>query len=387
MRYDRLIAGRLRSLFATFPAVVLTGARQVGKTTLLKQLFPELNYVSLDVPSIAGLAENDPEVFLRNHPPPLIIDEVQYAPNVFRHLKIEIDKAPQQSGQFILTGSQKFTLMGGVSDSLAGRCGICEMETLSCQELKPAHAEKLSYLWRGMFPKLWDNTEIDSEEFYNSYLATYIERDVRQILNISSLRDFERFIRACANRSGQLLNMSSVASEVGVTVPTVKNWLSVLEASNQITLLEPYFGNVSKQLVKSPKLYFNECGLLAFMLGLSRDSVFSSPSIGAIWESFVLAELRKIFSTKPRAKIWFYRDKQREVDFVIDLNGELSLLECKWTGTPVLKDSESLFNVAKTLAAPIGNLQVVCRTPVSMPLDKERRVLAVSGFELAEIYG
>ena len=324
IRFKREISETVLRLAAHFPAVVLTGARQTGKTTLLRGLFPAHNYVSLDLPSEAQLAEDAPEQFLARHPAPVLVDEVQYAPALFRHLKTAIDGSREQNGQYILTGSQKFSLMREVADSLAGRCGIAELEALSGHELAASYADVektagiASVLVRGFMPQLWKDIELLPVDFFRSYQATYLERDVRQLLNVSSLRDFDRFMRAAALRSGQLLNKTELAREVGVSSKTINEWLSVLEASNQISLLEPYFANVGKRLVKSPKLYFNDVGLLCFLLGLNEASVTHSYLIGAIWETLCCAELRKYLRAQaPEAKLWFYRDQAREVDFVI----------------------------------------------------------------------
>lgn len=222
MRFQRDCQERILKLSQFFPAVVLTGARQTGKTTLLRGLFPKHHYVSLDLPSKAAEANQDPSAFLAKHPQPLIIDEVQYAPDLFRHLKVVIDENRELNGQFILTGSQKFVLMKSISDSLAGRVGLAELDTLSAEEL----GEDLEHyvcehgvaktMARGFFPELWKDPQFPSEEFYSSYIATYLERDVRQILNVSSLRDFERFMRACAIRNGNILNKSELAKDVGI---------------------------------------------------------------------------------------------------------------------------------------------------------------------------
>jgi len=290
--YNREISEKILASTASFPAIVVTGARQTGKTSLLRRLFPHYNYVSLDVPSRAAQAEESPELFLKNYPPPVVVDEVQYAPKLFRHLKVAIDENRAIKGKFVLTGSQKFTLMREVSDSLAGRCAVFDFETLSVSEiLAPTSTDfdterVVQILLRGGFPELWQDTTIDHVKFFESYLATYLERDVRQLINVASLRDFERFIRACAARSGQLLDKASLARDVGISSTTCNDWISVLQASNQIALLEPWFGNFSKRLVKSPKLYLCDTGMLCFLLNLSSDAVSESPFIGAIWSLF-----------------------------------------------------------------------------------------------------
>ena len=260
--YPRHCAERLARLAAGFPAVVVTGARQAGKTTLLRRAFPEHHYVSLDLPSVADQAERNPDLFLRNHPPPVLVDEVQYAPGLFRHLKAAIDVRRHEMGRFVLTGSQHFTLMKGVSESLAGRCGLLELENLALAEIGgvtevPSDAHGLAALMsRGQFPELWRLRELSERDYFSSYLATYLERDVRQILRVGSLRDFERFLRVLAARPAAMLNRSDVARDVGITGKTVGEWLSVLETSGQIALLEPWYANFGKRLVKTPKVYF-----------------------------------------------------------------------------------------------------------------------------------
>ena len=243
MWIERLIGKRIERLAAAFPAVILTGARQTGKTSLVKRLFPEHRYVSLDLRLLAEQAEEAPESFLRDHPPPVVIDEVQYAPGLFRHLKVAIDGDRRRKGAFILTGSQKFTLMRAVSDSLAGRCAVVSLPGLCVEEIRaagrqPEAAPPGELLARGGFPELWAEPAIPAREFYQSYVSTYLERDLRQIVNVGSLRDFERFLRAGAVRAGQLLNKSNLARDVGVAQTTASHWLSALEAGNQVTLVD-----------------------------------------------------------------------------------------------------------------------------------------------------
>ena len=389
IRFIREISPSINRLVQHFPALVLTGARQTGKTTLLRGLFPQHHYVSLDLPADAALAEEDPSEFLRRYPPPLLVDEVQYAPGLFRHIKVAVDRDRDTNGQFILTGSQKFTLMKEVSDSLAGRCGVLELEGLSLAELGPVAEQFVAemgfgaLLSRGFMPQLWKDPDLASADFYRGYLATYLERDVRQILNVSSLRDFDRFMRACAIRSGQLLNKTELGKEVGVTAKTINDWLSVLEASNQISLLEPWFRNVGKRLTKSPKLYFNDPGLLCFLLGLTRESVADSHLVGAIWETFIYSELRKFLKvTAPEATIWFYRDQSKEVDFVIDKEGTQVLAEAKWTELPRPDDVERMKDLASLLAISDNRHLVFCRAQPSFPLGDN--AMAVNGMQIRE---
>ena len=385
--YNRGFSTRLTRLAKHFPAVVLTGARQTGKTTLLRECFPDHTYVSLDLPGDAQLAEEDPAAFLLRYPPPLIVDEVQYAPGLFRHLKAAIDQKRQAHGRFILTGSQKFTLMKEVSDSLAGRVALLELETLAVSELAETfHAERkrmglAAVLARGFFPALWADLELPRADFYRSYLATYIERDVRQILNIGSLRDFDRFMRVCATRTGQVVNKTDIAKDVGVSPKTIHEWLSVLQASNQLLLLEPYFANPGKRIVKSPKLYFADCGLACFLLGLDETSLPESPSYGAIWETFVYAELRKAIAFhRPDAALWYYRDQQVEVDFIIACGGKLHLAEAKSRALPNARDFQSADKVRPYYRTASPTTRVIAPAEHGYPFSAHQRV--VSGFEI-----
>ena len=369
--------------------MVLTGARQTGKTTLLRELFPDHHYVSLDLPADAALAEENPSKFLSQYPAPVIIDEVQYAPKLFRYLKIRIDENRESNGQYILTGSQKFNLMKGVSDSLAGRCGLLELEALSRYELGEVldnyiRDESLEHvLVRGFMPQLWKDRELTPRDFFTSYLATYIERDVRQLINITSLRDFDRFMRACAIRTGQLLNKTEIAKDVGVSSKTVNQWLSVLEASNQITLLEPYFYNIGKRLVKSPKIYFNDVGLLTFLLGLNEVSILESYLIGSIWETFLFSEIRKsIRAVAPEATIWFYRDQSREVDFIFERGMKPKLIDAKWKEYPGQKDFKKLNEAHALFKNPHSELYIFCRTPNNFPVGENN--IAVNGLNVRE---
>ena len=384
MEFQREIAPAVLRLATHFPAVVVTGARQTGKTTLLTRLFPRYHYVSLDLPQQAQLAEEDPGSFLLRHPAPLLVDEVQYAPKLFRYLKVEIDRNRDANGRFILTGSQKFSLMKEVSDSLAGRCGVLELEGLSTEELGDVFHDReqregiAGILVRGFMPQLWKDPDLRPADYFSSYQATYLERDVRQLLNVSSLRDFDRFMRASAVRSGQLLNKTELAKEVGISNKTATEWLSVLQASNQITLIEPYFTNVGKRLTKTPKLYFNDVGMLCFLLGLNQRSVTDSYLIGSIWETLVFAELRKYLSaTAPEATIWFYRDQSREVDFVIEKDGRLTLADAKWKELPGRRDFRQLLAVQPLLRAARLPAMVLCRTEETFPVAKD--MLAVNG--------
>jgi predicted AAA+ superfamily ATPase len=384
MWIPRKIGDQIGELSWKFPALVLTGARQTGKTSLLRRVFPDHAYVSLDAIEAAELAEKSPGVFLERFPPPLVIDEVQYAPGLFRNLKIAIDRDRHRMGRFILTGSQSFTLMKEISESLAGRCVVLDLESLlaeeilSARKLSRSHSTLLKLLVRGTFPELWRDPTIPSAQFYRSYVRSYLERDLRQLLNVSRLRDFERFMRSCAVRAGQILNFTELARDVGISASTAREWISALQASNMIVLLEPYFANLGKRLIKSPKLFFGETGLLCHLLGLTEDGLERTPLVGAVWENFVFAELRrKLHLSAPQHAVYFYRDQQaREIDFLVESGGTLSLLETKWTERPDRSDARSIEQIAALLsqARPyplaVGRQAIVCRAAIDYPLTE-----------------
>jgi len=383
MWITRDVQAHLERSARTRPVIVLTGARQTGKTSTLLRLFPNHAFVSLDLPTEAEQAEKEPHNFLRRHPAPTIIDEVQYAPGLFRHLKVAVDAHRMRNGQFLLTGSQKFTLMKSVSESLAGRADIVQLETLSLAEIRAAlpRTGLETAIVRGGFPELHANPDIDNVTFYNSYLATYLERDVRSLANVGNLRDFERFLRACALRSANLLNKADLARDVGIAPSTANHWLSTLEASGQVVLLEPWFSNRTKSIVKSPKVYLADTGLLCALLNIrSEEALRQSPAAGAIWETFVFAQLRARERRVGRAgSLFFWRDRTREVDFVVDVGGRLELFEAKWTELPAESDAVNLAYVRKTVGkARVTRGAVVSRTPNSFPMVNGFRALAIS---------
>jgi predicted AAA+ superfamily ATPase len=374
---------RLRRSARTRPVVVLTGARQTGKTSLFRRLFPDHGFVSLDLPTEAEQAEREPEAFLRRHQAPVIVDEVQYAPSLFRHLKVVVDRNRSRHGQYLLTGSQKFVLMRGVSESLAGRADIADLETLSFAEILGAlPATSLgTAIVHGGFPELHANPEIDRTTFYSSYLATYLERDVRSLTNVGSLRDFERFLRACALRSANLVNKADLARDIGIAPSTANQWLSMLQASGQVVLLEPWFSNRTKSIVKSPKIYLADTGLLCALLNIHSEAALGqSPWAGAVWETFVFAQLRHRERRAGRTgSLFFWRDRTREVDFLIDVAGRLDLFEAKWTELPDESDAVNLVFVRDAIGrARIARSAVVCRARNGFPLANGTRVMSVA---------
>jgi len=335
MWYDRYFEELIRKSLNNFPVVLITGPRQTGKTSLLKKMFPDYSYISLDEPVNAEYADTNPKLFLSELNNPLIIDEVQYAPGLFRFIKASVDSSIKKKGQYILTGSQDFALMQNVSESLSGRCAILTMLSLSSTEiLNKTNVDEFEIMLKGGFPELWSNPENNKEVWFSSYLATYLERDVRNLLNISNLRDFDRFLRTVAARTGQILSYSEISRDIGVSVPTVKSWISVLQASKQIFILEPYFKNLGKRIVKTPKLYFLDIGLALYLNGIkTREQLLTSPYIGNFWETFVISEICKLYSFKGiKPEIWFWRDKTgNEVDCVIDRGGNYTIMEIKFS--------------------------------------------------------
>jgi len=358
----------LKAMGRQFPAVVVTGPRQVGKTALVRYVFPDAEYLSLDLPSMAAQAENAPESFLRGHHRPLIIDEVQYAPSLFRYLKAVIDE-DRKPGRFILTGSQNFLLMQGISESLAGRCGVLNMLNLSAMELADAfHSfDENHYLFHGGFPELYANQALDSSFWYTSYLTTYLERDVRNILSVGNLRDFDRFLRAVASRTAQILSYSDLARDVGIAPNTAKKWISVLQASGQIFILEPYFKNIGKRLVKSPKLYIADTGLAVFLMGFENwTAVERHPIVGALWETHVVMQVVKHFYALGKiVPLWFWRTSYgEELDLLIERGGQFIAVECKYAETvdePDLKGMKALTKAYGSKSLMAG--YIASRTP------------------------
>ena len=342
MWIDRDISKTFRRNLGTRPVLLISGARQTGKTSLCRQLLKEHAFVSLDLPRLAEEAELSGEQFLRDRPAPLIIDEIQYAPGLFRYIKAAIEGKRSKSGLYVLTGSQKFNLMAGVSESLAGRVALLDLHSLSFSELERWSGRKmdrrllLEWMFRGGYPELYAK-KLDPEQFYGDYVSTYLERDVRQVLQVRNLRDFDRFMRLLALRSGQILSLQSFSSDIGISPNTVKSWLSVLEASQIIYLLEPYFENFGKRIVKTPKLYFLDTGLACFLAGFrSSAELEKSALLGAFFETAALGQLIRWHANRGKSpKVYFYRSHTgMEIDFVVTAGDKIRLYECKWAEDP-----------------------------------------------------
>lgn len=324
-----------------YPIVIITGPRQSGKTTLCRMLFKEKRYVSLEDIDERGIAERDPRGFLNRFPDGAIIDEVQRAPDLLSYIQTIVDQH-NKDGFYILTGSAQFELMESISQSLAGRSALARLLPFSVSEAYAAEnnlPDLDQFLYTGFYPRIFDK-KLDPTEAMSFYVNTYIERDVRKLINIQDLSKFETFIKMCAGRTGQILNLSSLGNDCGIDQTTVKRWLSVLEASLLIKLLRPYYKNLNKRLIKSPKLYFLDTGLIAYLLGIHNASQMQShPLRGALFESFVVSELLKNRFNKGKAdNLYYFRDNVgNEVDLILDQGTQVIQIEIK-SGQTVNRD-------------------------------------------------
>jgi uncharacterized protein len=401
----RSIEATIHNVSLTFPVLLLTGPRQVGKTTLLKYMAePERNYISLDDLDARLLAQNDPALFLQRYQPPIIIDEIQYAPNLFSELKLWVDREGR-NGAFWLTGSQKFHLMQAVMESLAGRVAILELNGLSLAEIGQ-HA-KLSQpflpnqtwlsqarrkspvvndvntlyqrIWQGSYPRVVTEPNISVDIFYSSYLQTYVQRDIKDTLAINNDKAFYDFIRVVAARTSQLVNYADMARDVGIDQKTAKVWLSALEASGLVYLLPPYYNNLTKRLVKTPKLYFLDTGLCAYLTKWSSPQTLEAGALsGAILETWIVSEVLKSYWYHGKTPhFYFYRDKdQKEVDLLIEQDNTLYPVEIKKTATPSLSSAKH-FSVLEKLKQKVGPGAVLCLKQTDIPLSAQVNAIPV----------
>jgi predicted AAA+ superfamily ATPase len=382
----------------SFPVLLLTGPRQVGKTTLLEACAAgSRTYVTLDDIEARALAEADPALFLQRYRPPLFIDEVQYAPALFSRIKIFADRH-QTPGDFWLSGSQKYHLMQGITESLAGRVAVIDMLGLSAKEIAGHANNSLPFrpvsewveqarpcavssrvdevyrrMWLGSYPRLLTDPALPRDMFYRSYVQTYIERDVKDIANVGSEVAFYNFLRAAAAHTGQLLNYSKLARDVDIDAKTAKAWLSILCASGLAYLLEPYYNNVTQRIIKTPKLYFLDTGLAAFLTGWDTPKTLESGAMnGAMLETYVFGEILKSYWHNGKTpRVYFYRDAdQREIDFVFESDGTLFPVEVKKTASPTLSLTKS-FKSLTALKKPVGPGALICLREEDIPLSRE----------------
>ncbi|MFK5925459.1 MAG: ATP-binding protein [Desulfuromusa sp.] len=387
----RLLKEKIETACTSRPAVLVTGARQTGKSSLLQRMFPAADYVTLDRVIVAAEAEENPSSFLDRFDGQTIIDEIQYAPSLLRELKIRIDNNRDDCGRWILTGSQKMELMKGVSESLAGRIGILQLETLSAKELRGvagiSATTVFDHLWKGGYPELWSNPAINPESFYEDYVQTYLERDLKTLIQVTNLRDFQRFVQICATRTGQLLNYTDMAKDVGVSAVTIKSWLGALEASGIIYLLPPFFANIGKRLVKAPKLFFADTGLLCHLLNVQdRQNYFKSPHSGHIWENLVFAEIIKTLPVKPGRQLFFYRDQNGvEMDFIVELGGKLHLIEAK-SAERIDKRKLNFHKIAPLFKNRETRCALICASTEKTPIElRDYSIINPLRHDLAEI--
>jgi predicted AAA+ superfamily ATPase len=370
----------------SFPAVLVLGARQVGKTTLLKQkLAATHSYVLLEDPDMRELANQDPRSFLAKFPPPVIFDEFQNAPGLVNYLQSWIDSNRDTKGQIVLTGSQNFLMMNQVSQSLAGRIGILSLHGLSSDEIPKATSWSSSddiarLILRGTYPELWKSPEIRTRDWMSSYVQTFLERDLRQLAQVGDLATFERFLKLTAARTSQVLNLSDLARDCGVSSPTIQKWLSILERGYVVRLVPPYLSNLSSRIRKSSKLYFLDTGLAAYLMGFRDEaSLLQSPQIGALFENLVYADfIKRTSSIGEIPDHYFLQTKSKVgVDLVIEQNRKLHLVEVKWTRTFSSKLCEQLLITAQALheASQNGNKPTVERLTLVMPVDNPHKTI------------
>ena len=357
----RILENTMRRAMQTFPAILITGPRQSGKTTLLTERFSKTHqYVSIENPDVRARLIDDPIGFLKAHPPPVILDEIQYVPEILHYIKTAIDEN-RQPGQWLLSGSQNFALMQGVSQTLSGRIAILNLlpftlgESIGSGNLTDSIDKIISHAFltedrqystvpyglddwilRGSYPEIRNNPQVDRTLWCASYIQTYLERDVRQIVNVGDLNTFDRFLRICAARTGQILNLSEISRDVGMSVPTIKKWISILEASYQVYLLPPHFRNFGKRIIKSPKLYFLDPAIASFLMGLhDSEPLLNGPMIGHLFETAVVSEWVKAFYHRgEKPELFYWRSKTGlEIDLLIDRNNRLFPIEIKASAT------------------------------------------------------
>lgn len=405
MYINRHAERTVKELAAMFGAILVAGPRQVGKTTMLERLTQGCGMVTLDDPIARAAAEESSGTFFKDNPPPVFVDEIQKAPVLFEQMKLMLDRS-RKKGQFYMCGSQQFRMMKGVSESLAGRIGLVTLLGLSLREMYGVAAD-LPFLpteeyyaarktqiadipyddvWktihRGSMPELYGNPDYNWQLFYGAYVRTYIERDVRELSEIGDTVKFTRFMVAAAASTGRLLNLASLARDVGVSQPTAERWLSILVASNLVYLLQPYAGNIAKRVVKTPKLYFLDTGLAAYLTRWNTPDVLKNGAMaGAFFESFVVAEVIKSYYNRGilEPPLYFYRDKDmNEIDLLIEENATLYPLEIKKHADPSKKDIVSFGQLDKIAGIDRGPGGVVCLYDRLVTLSGSDRAIPVA---------
>lgn len=396
-----------------FPVVMVTGPRQVGKTTMLRHINKNINYVSLDNLNARDLAISDPELFLETYKTPLVIDEFQYAPNLLSYIKIRVDEArfdrvfnsgDDVNVMYYLTGSQSFLSMKNVSESLAGRVGIIEMYGLSTNELnmqsdeifipeiselqkkkisnKPDSNKIFERIFKGSYPELYINENVTLNEYYESYVKTYIERDIRDLINISDEIKFMKFMTSIAARTGEELNITTVANDAEISVPTAQSWLSILVNTGLVILLEPFSNNVIKRTIKRPKIYFMDTGLACYLAKYPSAEILEASAYAEhIFETYVVSEIVKTFANNGKdfkRYLFYYRDdKKREIDLIIDYNNKLYPIKIK-KGKKPNDECTKNFEVLGNLNMEIGKGIVLCMCDEIFPIDRDNYYVPVN---------
>lgn len=405
MYFYRHVEPTIKKLAKMFGAVLVAGPRQVGKTTTLKVMTKTINYISLDDPILLASALDTTITFFKDNPPPVFVDEVQKAANLFPLIKHYIDES-KKKGLFFLCGSQQFQMMKNVSESLSGRLGLVTLLGLSMREKyncrftdafiptddyfakRRKQFKEITYsdVWenihRGSMPELYSNPDFDWQMFYGAYVRTYIERDVRELANIGDEVKFTRFMTVLASRTGQLLNLNSVANDVGISQPTADRWLSILVASNIVYLLKPYYNNLTKRLIKAPKLYFLDTGLAAYLTKWNTSEVLRNGAMaGEFFESFVISEIIKSYYNQGilEPPIYFYRDKEmKEIDLLIEQGDTLYPIEIKKHADPTAKDIDSFKVLDNIKGIKRGFGGVVCTYDKLITLKGNDKIIPIS---------
>jgi uncharacterized protein len=381
----REIEGTIVQNSRTFPAIALTGPRQSGKTTLLKHLYQDTHkFVSFDDPLNRERALTDPKLFLESYGPKVILDEIQYVPELLSYIKIAIDQDRLQKGRFLITGSQQFQLIRDLGDSLAGRIALLNLLPFNVSEKKRSLivndllTDNKSYFvhacLNGSFPEPVLQPETNIEIWYGSYLQTYLERDVRNLANVGDLRNFQKFVRLLASRCAQILNMSSMSKELGTSVNTIKKWISILETSQIVFLLPPYYRNFGKRVVKSPKIYFLDVGLVCYLTGVQTENhLLNGPMAGPLFENFVIQEIIKFYYNRGKRPDIFYlrTHNQLEIDLIIEKNLEIYPIEVKLSKTlytGMAKPIEQFLNLFKNVKINKG--VIISLSEEKVPITK-----------------
>lgn len=411
MYYTRTIEPTIKKINETFPVLIVTGPRQVGKTTLLTRLADKnRKIISLDNPTIRAFAKTEPELFIQRYAPPVLIDEVQYAPELFDYIKIYVDRE-KRCGDFWLTGSQTFRMMNHVTESLAGRAGIVQMLGLSNDEIRDVHfspfrvdipelmhrmeqvapmalLEIYERIYRGSMPRLYENMAVDRAQYYESYLETYISRDIKDLSQVADETAFLNFMSVVAARTATNVNYEALANEVGISAPTAKHWLSVLVSSGIVALIQPYSNNALKRVIKAPRMYFLDTGLCAHLTKwTSPETLESGAMSGAFFETWVVSEIYKSYlNDGKKPPLYFYRDSnKKEIDVIIYQDGIVTPVEIKKSAAPknavknfsVLSSieqestEEEIFSGTAHLRTKIGTGAVVCMSADLIPVDKK----------------